>query len=603
MRENFAEAPKQFILETTLPGQGVSRSYAQPIKVISAFEPEDLPAAFQELTQAQAEGLYLAGFLSYEAGYALEPKLQSHLAPQTEFPLLWFVAYKTVQPLAPGEVDNNLSRSESAELTPLNAELTPRHYQSKILQVQDLIRAGDIYQANFTYRAHGKLQGTPAALYRRLRRAQPVAYSAFIESDNWSVLSLSPELFFDISDGLITSRPMKGTAPRTLLPQEDAAARTALQKDPKQRAENLMILDLIRNDLARISEAGSVKVPERFSIETYRTVHQMTSTVTAQMSAGKSIEDILRALFPCGSVTGAPKIRAMEILADLETSPRGLYTGAIGFIDPNGHMTFNVAIRTLILSRETERLWQVEAGVGGGIVADSTPEGEWAECQTKLSYLNLAKDEGEDFKLLETLRWSAQGGLDLYQRHIDRLKTSAAFFAFAFDSAALDREINSRLQGLEVPEAMVRLLLERSGNLEVDIRPLSTTEDEVWTFALAKNPVSSNDPFLYHKTTRRGVYDRALASVQADGPCDEVLLFNEKGFLTEGSRTNLFLKINGQLLTPPLRQGVLDGTLRRELLETGKAKEQDLTPKDLEGAEAIYFGNSVRGLIRAERRK
>ncbi|TNE42354.1 MAG: aminodeoxychorismate synthase component I [Alphaproteobacteria bacterium] len=602
MRENFTKPPKRFLLETTLPGQGLSRRFERPLKVISAFEPEDLPAAFHEMAQARAQGHYLAGFLSYEAGYALEKRLNRYWENNSTLPLLWFVVYQEIHPLTRHDMDDALRGSSAPELSPLKPEISPDHYRQKIDEIQNLIRAGDIYQANFTYRTHGQLQGSPAGLYALLRRAQPVAYSAFLESDNWAVLSLSPELFFDVTDGIITSRPMKGTAPRGANPKDDEAARAALQNDPKQRAENLMILDLIRNDLARVSEAGSVHVPERFSIETYRTVHQMTSTVTARLTANTGPEEILRALFPCGSVTGAPKIRAMEVLAELEESPRGLYTGAIGFIEPDGHMAFNVAIRTLVLSRKAEMLWDVEAGVGGGIVADSTPDGEWAECQTKLAYLGLAAQSGDDFRLLETLRWSRKDGLTLFDRHMTRLAASAHHFAFPFDRDEIERHLAAHLDGLHEREVMVRLLLDRSGAVEIDLKPLNTKPDETWTFDLAKEPISSSNPFLYHKTTHRQVYDTALATAKSEGPCDEVLLFNEQGFLTEGSRTNLFLKIKGQLITPPLHHGLLEGTLRRELLETGQAVEGDLTRSDLDTAEAIFFGNSVRGLVPANKR-
>lgn len=599
MREKFSHPPRRFLLETTLPGGGISRSFERPQEVISAFAPEDLPTAFAAMEAARAKGLYLAGFLSYEAGYALEPKLKGYLRAETQVPLLWFVAYEKACPMTPAEAHELFAAPKVAELSPLEPEIPEATYRKKIEQVMDFIRAGDIYQANFTFRTHSVLKGAPADLYARLRHAQPVDYSALIESEDWSILSLSPELFFEVNNGKMTSRPMKGTAPRALIPSHDAAARTALQADPKQRAENLMILDLIRNDLARVSEAGSVHVPERFSIETYRTVHQMTSTVTAKLNAGASLQEIFHALFPCGSVTGAPKIRAMEILADLESSQRGLYTGALGFIDPNGRMAFNVAIRTLFLTREDEHHWHVEAGVGGGIVADSTPDGEWAECQTKLSYLNLAR-EPEDFQLLETLRWSREKGIDLLGRHIDRLTTSADYFAFSFDAQALEQQLKEAVENLPEKEVMLRVLLSRNGKIKIEQKPLDTSDDKVWTFALAAEPVSSTDPFLYHKTSRRQVYDRAMSTAKAQTPCDEVLLYNEQGFLTEGSRTNLFLEIKGQLFTPPLEHGLLDGTLRRELIESGKAQEKALTLIDLERADAIYFGNSVRGLIRAE---
>lgn len=449
MSPNFKKPPKTFILEASKPGAGGSWTFVGPEQVILAMTPEEVSPALEAINKAMARGLTLAGYVSYEAAFVLEPKL-AHLIPeQRQLPLIWLIAYGSAQALSRSDVEVCFDNRKPITLGTLTHSLPRATYLKRIEDILEYIRAGDIYQANFTFQYQATLSGSPKDLYAALRHTQPVPYGGFIEGEDWAILSSSPELFFEIRENRITSRPMKGTALRQPASATDAQEVDQLKRDPKQRSENLMILDLIRNDLSRICVPGSVKVPSRFDIESYRTLHQMTSTVEGTLSPKIRLEDILKAIFPCGSITGAPKIRAMEILSELETAPRGIYTGALGMIAPDGSAQFNVAIRTAYLEQCRDTEWQLEVGVGGGIVHDSTPEGEWAECQTKLKFLDLA-EQGEkagDFDLIETLRWSNEQGFDLFARHLDRLKATADYFSYPLDIDQVKLELKRCVEG------------------------------------------------------------------------------------------------------------------------------------------------------------
>ncbi|MBE9552496.1 MAG: chorismate-binding protein, partial [Proteobacteria bacterium] len=363
-----------------------------------------------------------------------------------------------------------------------------------------------------------------------------------------------------------------------------------LRADEKSRAENLMITDLLRNDLSRIALIGSVRVPDLFTVETYPTVHQMTSTVEARLRPGVSFREIVQGLFPCGSVTGAPKIRAMEIIRELETRSRGAYTGSVGMVAPNGDLRFNVAIRTLFVGDGGEG----EMGIGSGIVHDSDPAAEYEECLLKARFLT-APHEG--FQLIETMRWSRTDGFYLLERHLDRLENSAGFFGISCDTGAVRALLADCVRGL-TGKHRVRLLLDQGGGASATATAITLPDPPAAVrYAIAGQPIDSRDRHRYHKTTRREVLDKERDRLAAETGCDEVLFVNERGELTEGSYCNVFVEKGGWLLTPPLSCGLLDGTLRRELLETGgQVEERVLYPRDLDEADAVWLGNSVRGL-------
>jgi para-aminobenzoate synthetase/4-amino-4-deoxychorismate lyase len=365
--------------------------------------------------------------------------------------------------------------------------------------------------------------------------------------------------------------------------------------DEKQRAENLMIVDLLRNDLGRVAKIGSVEVTDLFTVETYRSVHQMTSGIEAELRSDMGLKDMLRALFPCGSVTGAPKVRAMEIISELEGDARGVYTGAIGYIAPNGDAEFNVAIRTVVLDKNGG-----EMGIGGGIVADSKEESEFEECLLKAHFLTKVD---APFELIETLRFESGKGFHLLERHLARLKSSADHFGYPFSREAVLAALEAEAACVQAPVAMVRLLLAEDGSLTVTSTAIVLpTKDTVWRFVISDQRLDEKDPLFYHKTTRRQFYDREMERQKALTGCDEVIFLNKKGELTEGTRTTLFIELDGRLFTPALACGLLPGTLREELLDLPRAaaSEAVLSPQDLLSADRIYLGNSVRGLIRAE---
>jgi para-aminobenzoate synthetase/4-amino-4-deoxychorismate lyase len=502
-------------------------------------------------------------------------------AAADEPPLLWFGAFAQVE-----EVDAAtwLPDPAGAWCGPAEPRIRRTAHGAALERLHRHILDGDIYQANFTFRAEAPTAGHPLALYAALRARAGGGHSALVFTGEHWILSFSPELFFALRGGLLTTRPMKGTAARGATAAADAAAAAQLAVDAKQRAENLMIVDLLRNDLSRVARVGSVDVPALFTVETYPTLHQLTSTVTARLEAGRDAVDVIEALFPCGSVTGAPKVRAMEIIAAQEEGPRGVYCGSIGRIQANGDASFNVAIRTLLL-RPGEPAARL--GLGSGIVADSRADEEWRECIAKGAFLATQRP----FDLIETMRHDARDGLIHLEWHMERLRRSAAALGFAFDRHQARNELQAAVFG--AGDARVRLALSRSGALAVTVGPMPEPPEEPVAVALAPLPVASHDFRLRHKTTDRDFYRKARRSAGSV----EVAFFDAEGFLTEGSFTNLFVEREGVLLTPPLSRGLLPGVQRGCLIEEGRAREADLRAEDLEGG--FLIGNSLRGLMRA----
>ena len=586
------------LLDDSLTPGGRSLLYAEPERVISASSPEEVEAALDEVSAGLARGLHAAGFFSYELGYCLEPKLRDLLPADRRVPLFWIGLFRPPLPLDDASTRAWLDAhggTERAKISDLTLSWMREQYVSAFDKVEDYISAGDVYQINLTFKYRFAFEGNPVALYAALRRKQRVAYGALISAPDFSVLSLSPELFFRREAKHMSTRPMKGTAPRGRTPREDARLKTWLAMDEKQRAENLMIVDLLRNDLGRVAKIGSVEVTDLFTVETYRSVHQMTSGISAELRSDMGLKDMLRALFPCGSVTGAPKVRAMEIINELEADPRGVYTGAIGHIAPSGDAQFNVAIRTVVLAADSG-----EMGIGSGIVADSKADSEFEECLLKAQFLTRPD---APFALIETIRYERSTGFHLLERHLARLQSSAGYFGYPFSREAVLAALEAEAAWVEAPVAMLRLLLAEDGTITVTSTAIELpTKGTVWRFVISDQRLDEKDPFFYHKTTRRQFYDGEMERQKALTGCDEVVFLNKKGELTEGTRTNIFIEIDGRLFTPALTCGLLPGTLREELLDLPRAaaSEAVLTPQDLLTADRIYLGNSVRGLVRAE---
>lgn len=584
------------LLDNNSGGGPPSLLFADPVEIVSADTPEAVPAALERIERAVSDGLHAAGFFSYELGYVLEPRLAGLMPPRRNVPLIWFGLYKAPTEMTSGEVERWLAthtRSGSYHFTDVSLAWDEAAYLKRFAEVQEKIVAGDIYQLNLTFKARFKLSGSPLTFFLDLRQKQKVAYGGIVDTGKLTVLSASPELFIEQEGRQIATRPMKGTAPRAGTPEADAAARRQLSEDVKQRAENLMIVDLMRNDIGRISEIGSVSVTDLFTVETFRTLHQMTSGVQATLRDGIGMAELLKGIFPPGSIIGAPKIRAMELIAGLETEPRGVYCGAIGHISPHGRALFNVAIRTAVVFRDAAG----EMGIGSGVVFDSQGTKEYAECLLKMKFLT---DPVQPFSLIETMLYEPERGLVLLERHMERLITSARYFAFACDESAVRAALDDAVTGK--PERLrVRLLLAESGAVTVTTTPLPAPDaSAVMRYVVSDTRVSSADIFLFHKTTRRDLYDREWQRYHDTAGADEVIYLNERGELAEGSRTTIFIERGGRLLTPSLGCGLLPGTLRAELIAEGRAAEAVLTREDLGSAEAVYLGNSVRGLVRAE---
>ena len=590
-----ARLEETFVLLDNSAGTGApTLLFSNPKEIVSAMTPDEVGPALARLEAAAAEGLHAAGFFAYELGYVLEPKIRDLLPEGRNVPLLWFGLYDAPRAMSEAEVDHWLgthTKSGSYQFTSVATAWDQQEYETRFAAVQEKIRAGDIYQLNLTFKARFRLEGSPLTFYRDMRRRQRVAYAGIVDTGEVTVLSASPELFIEKEGRVVSTRPMKGTAPRAGTPEADAEARRVLATDVKQRAENLMIVDLMRNDLGRIAEVGSVGVTDLFTVETFRTLHQMTSGVEATLKDGLGLGDLVRAIFPPGSVIGAPKIRAMELIRDYETEPRGVYCGAIGHITPSGAALFNVAIRTPVIFRGG----QGEMGIGSGVVYDSVGAKEYAECLLKMKFLT---DPPKSFELIETLLYEAGKGFWLLEGHLERLKASAAYFGYAHDEAAVREALDRAVEGRTEARLRVRLLLAEDGAVSVTVaeQPVQAA----MRYAISDTRVDSANPFLFHKTTRRELYDREWQHYADTQGADEVLYLNERGELAEGSRTNIFIERDGRLLTPPLSSGLLPGVLRRDLILKGKAVEAVLTLDDLARADAVYVGNSVRGLVRAE---
>lgn len=576
--------------------------FREPRQIVEIHRIEEVVPGLRLVESlVEQQNLYAAGFISYEAAPAFDPALRTR-SPDTPLPLLWFGLYAECvpspvppflpeQPYTLGEWTPSVSRAA---------------YRQAITLIKKYIARGETYQVNYTFRLRAPFVGNPWRLFLDLYRAQRSQYAAYIDLPGFAICSASPELFFDLNQGRLHARPMKGTAARGRTLAEDKDQAQWLYRSEKNRAENVMIVDMIRNDIGRVAVTGSVQVPHLFSLERYPTVWQMTSTTTATTRA--SLTEILTALFPCASITGAPKARTMQIIASLETSPRSVYTGCIGFMAPGRRAQFNVAIRTVVVDKAAG---QAEYGVGGGIVWDSESSDEYEECLVKA---RLLTERRPDFSLLETLLWTpghrdaapclhsekqpagavaCSDGYFLLSYHLHRLEDSAAYFDISLDLEQVWAELAALAASLPGCPHRVRLLVTQAG----DVSSQAIALDGVATpqpvrLRLAQGPVDPANPFLYHKTTHRQVYQTARAAAGQD--CDDVLLWNEREEVTEASIFNIVARIGGQLVTPPVQCGLLPGTFRAWLLDRQEIQEKIIRLADLRHCDELYVINSVR---------
>ncbi|MBU6395614.1 MAG: aminodeoxychorismate synthase component I [Sphingomonadales bacterium] len=581
-------------------GAGPARLYTAPAEIVIARRPDEVEAALARIGAAPG---HWAGLIAYEAGLALEPRLAARLPARAGAtgPLVWFARFAEMRELTVAEAQDWLDAMVEGKgrLGPLDPQVSPGGYGTGFESLKSAISAGDIYQANYTFELGGSWTGDPLAIYRALRSDARSGYGAVIwDGAHWH-LSVSPELFFTLEDGRAEVRPMKGTAPRGRTLEEDAANKAALSASVKDLAENLMIVDLMRNDLSRVAEPGSVRVEAPFAVETYPTVHQMVTTVHARLQPGADARDLVRAIFPCGSITGAPKIRAMELIDEIERDARGLYCGAIGRIDVSenqqaGDAAFNVAIRTVRLLPDYPGAGRGRAtmGVGSAVVADSLSLAEWRECLVKGDVLRL---EASSADLIETMAFDPAEGIAFLELHLERMKASAAELGFEFDRHALRNAIHVLCFDLDAP-SKVRLLVSKSGAHALDAAPMPPALPDPAICAILPLPVAEGDWRLRHKTTDRHFYEDALRAAKAAG-AHETLLLRDDGRLTEGSFTNIFVPRGDVLVTPPAALGLLPGVLRRSLLGSGRAVEGDVRLNDLESG--FFIGNALRGLIPA----
>jgi len=598
---------------TQAPGAR-SRLYTGHTATLRCDDIGQWPQVLEQMQAALKRGEYAVTVCSYELGAEL---LQlggqaSATASASTPPLAQILLFSQCTPLSPAEVGDWLAAhsfpiDRPSGIANIRPNIGQEAFSGALARIHDYIEAGDTYQVNYTYRLRFDAFGSAHALYARLRGRQPVPYGALVGlEDGGAILSLSPELFVRHEDGLLTARPMKGTAPAAPPSQaaENIQRATTLAADPKNRAENLMIVDLLRNDIARVAQTGSVEVPALFEVHRYSSVLQMTSTITARLRDDATLADIFNALYPCGSITGAPKRRTMEIIRELEPDPRGIYTGAIGWFDPSsdgkvGDFCMSVPIRTLMLqpADSPNGIRHGEMGVGAGIVFDSDAQEEYAECQLKARFLTGLKNE---FEIFETMRASRAGGVRHRERHLKRLAASAACFGYAWDEAAANAYLDTACAMLDAgTDYRLRLALSAAGAFSVQHAPLSLLTEPVRVL-LAPDATESGDLFLRHKTSVRSRYDAAWRDAEAQGAFD-TLFFNERGELTEGGRTNVFVRVDGRWLTPALSCGLLPGVMRGVMLDDPQwqASEAVVTRAMLEAADEIVVCNALRGAMRA----
>ena len=560
--------------------------FINPHKIIACQDSDQLDTCLDQLTRAVNKGWHAAGFISYEAGWHLQSLDKTKHS--YSFPLLWFGLFsKPIRVRNFRETKPYLSlpdTTNNSTLTKLHLNTTKNGYYQDIMRIRKLIAQGQTYQVNYTMKYKFNFTGSPVSLYRKLRAIQPISYGALINTGENQILSFSPELFFRKKNNSIMVQPMKGTAS----PEHGAK----LSADPKNQAENIMITDLMRNDLGKISRIGSVETYDVFKTHKYSTLQQLTSSVRSQLLPEISWQKIFGSLFPCGSVTGAPKISTMKIIKSLEKEDRNIYTGAIGYFSPNNQAVFNVAIRTILLQGK-----QGEMGVGGGITYDSDPGKEWEECRLKALFLLKS-----NFQLIETMGWSYSTGIPLLLLHLKRLKKSAAYFGFSYDQAKINCLLAEYTSTLEAKKSWkIRLLLKNNGAIFLQSEALPHPAAGRTLVAISALQTDPDDPFLPHKTTERRLYNRELEHYKKRGYYD-VLFTNNRGEITEGAISNIFIKRGSRYYTPPVRCGLLPGVYREYFIRQhrGSVTVKPLRVSDLYSADAIFLTNAVRGMVQVK---
>jgi para-aminobenzoate synthetase / 4-amino-4-deoxychorismate lyase len=582
-----------------------SRLYSGYLGMLRCDDASELSAVLDEMHAALAQGQHAVGLFAYELGGQMHG-----IAPhESLIPLAQVLLFERCDHMSSQQVERWLADRDAsttpAGIAQVRASVSEDAFNAAIARIHRYIEAGDTYQINYTYRLRFDAFGAPLSLYRRLRGRQPVPYGALINlPDGRAVLSLSPELFVRHARGTVTARPMKGTAAASGDTQDDLVRAASLAADPKNRAENLMIVDLLRNDLGRIAKFGSVRVPKLFSVDRYSSVLQMTSTVQSELRDETRLADIFAALYPCGSITGAPKRRTMQIIRELEADARGLYTGSIGWFDAPqegrhvGDFCLSVPIRTLVLQVPGhDGVRSGEMGVGAGIVHDSVASEEFAECKLKARFLTGLTN---DFELLETMHATRAEGGRYLELHLQRLRASAAYFGFAYDDAVVHDQIRIACEALAADVShRLRLALRQDGSCSIQTGPLAPLSTPVKVL-LAHEHTESSDLFLRHKTTVRERYDAAWRAAEAQGAFD-MLFCNERGEVTEGGRSSLFVKLDGRWYTPPLDAGVLPGVMRTVMLADAAwdASERAMRLDDLRRAQEVVVCNALRGALSA----
>lgn len=563
---------------------GGGLAFHSPREILLAETPAQVRSVLEAVDAAARDGMCAAGFVAYEAAPGMDPALTVRTGP-VPHPLAGFFLYEGGIGVSPGEMPSpGPKEGVFGEWRPA----VPREdYERALAAIRGYIEAGDTYQINHTFPMEAPFLGEPFAAFLALLANQPAGEGGFLHFGDFAVLSLSPELFFSLDGERLETKPMKGTAPRGRWAEEDAERARELVESEKERAENVMIVDLLRNDMGRVSAGGSVRVERLFEAERYPTLWQMTSTIVSETRA--PLGEIFAALFPSGSVTGAPKVRAMQIIRELESSPRGVYCGAVGRAGPGRRARFNVAIRTVVVD------WAAGTArysVGSGVTWDSRTDAEYAECLLKAEVLLRSP---EPFSLLESLLWDGRG-FRLLEGHLDRMGASAGYFGFSFDHAAAERALRGAVADRSGEPVRVRLTLDRTGRLCAEAGPVTPWPSPV-RLALAPDPVDDADAFLFHKTTRRAVYDRARSACPE---ADEVVLWNARREITETCIANIAVKTGDGWVTPPVSCGLLPGVFRRHLLDTGRLREGRVTREALAAAGAVAVFNSVRGWAEAE---
>ncbi|HBR96227.1 MAG TPA: aminodeoxychorismate synthase component I [Gammaproteobacteria bacterium] len=597
LREALQSHGPSFLLEDTRVSAAPKAAilFCDPVHEIRVTADDDPTIAFREIDRLRRLGFYLAGYAHYELAYCCIDRLRP-LATGCDDDLLVFYAFGPPHRYSTDEVDNALR--DVVESPPylhnVRTDESETDYANKLRQIHRYIFAGDTYQVNHTHRLKFDLEGTPQSLYRYLRRRQRVAYSAFLRLPDRTVVSLSPELFIAKNGNTLRCQPMKGTAPRGTDPSDDERRLNAMAKDPKQLAENLMIVDLMRNDIGRLAQTGSVRVDKLFEIQRLETVFQMTSTIRGTVERDLSFASLMSGLFPCGSITGAPKIRTMEIIRELEESSRGIYTGAIGYITPHNDLCFSVPIRTLEITQgDTQGL----LGVGGGIIHDSHATQEWQECQLKAGFLTGLN---HDFSLIETCHYSATTQrIEHFSAHLQRLASSSNTLGFTYQATQVIETINAHQRDMPGDQdRKIRILLSPDGQVSIHSEAIKPPTGEPLTVSISERRIQSDSIFRRHKTTHREYYNTEYADAEQAGYYD-VIFLNEHHHIAEASRHNIFIERDGTLLTPPISAGALPGVMRAHIINNAdlSVTEAELTLHDVKTADRVFLSNAVRGRV------